>query len=66
MLGERSDVVDRKLDLLVGELKRYGGGAVGFGGGRWFGGYTRLNVYVCVRAGSCIDARLSVHVCVRV
>ena len=37
VLGERLAVVDRKLDLLVGELKRYWVSVVGVQESRWFG-----------------------------
>ena len=36
MLDERSEVVDRKLDLLVGKLKRYGVAVAGVQMSRWF------------------------------
>ena len=37
VIGERSEVVDRKLDLLVGELKRYGVSVAGVQESMWFG-----------------------------
>ena len=37
MLGERSEVVDRKLDLLVSELKRYRVSVAGIQENWWFG-----------------------------
>ena len=37
VLGERLEVVDKKLDLLVGELRRYGMSVVGVQESRWFG-----------------------------
>ena len=51
MLDGRSEVVDRKLDLLVGEMKRYGVSVTGIQESRWFGrevwpaadGYTFLH-----------------------
>ena len=51
VLGERSEVVDRKLDLLVSELKRYRVSVAGIQESRWFGkdvwpaadGYTFLH-----------------------
>lgn len=52
VLDERSGVVDRKLDLLVGELKRNGVSVAGIQDTRWFGndvwpaadGYTFLHL----------------------
>ena len=51
VLDERSEVVDRKLDLLVGELKKYGVPHAGLQESRWLGmdvwpvadGYTFLS-----------------------
>ena len=51
VLGKRSEVVDRKLDLLVWELKRYGVSVAGIQESKWFGsnvwpaadGYTFLH-----------------------
>ena len=51
VLDGRSEVVDRKLDLLVAELKRYGVSVAGIQESRWFGrdvwsmtdGYTFLH-----------------------
>ena len=37
MIHERAEVVDRKLDLLVGELKRYRESVTGIQETRWFG-----------------------------
>ena len=37
MIGERAEVVDRKLDLLVGELKRYRVSVAGIQESRSFG-----------------------------
>ena len=51
VFGERCEAVNRKLDLLVGELKRYGVLLAGVQESKWFGkyawpaayGYTFLN-----------------------
>ena len=37
LLGEKSEVVDRKLDLLAAELSRYGVSVAGLQETRWFG-----------------------------
>ena len=52
LVGEKSEVIDRKLDLLAAELKRYGVSTAGIHESRWFGkdvwpvadGYTFLHL----------------------
>ena len=53
VIGERVEVVDRKLDLLVGELKRYGVSVAGIQESRWFRneGWPAVEGYTFLHSG---------------
>lgn len=54
VLEERSEAVDRKLDLLVGELKRYGVSVAGKQETRWF----ERNVWPAADGYTCLHSEM--------